>query len=122
MNRLSFLIIGWLAIVPVALGADIRWEEGIEYSNPADQHLKMNMASPKDATGRLPAVICIHGGGFRAGTRDGYNALCKQLAERGYVAATVSYRLSPAAHFPAAVNDAKAAVRFLRANADRYHI
>jgi acetyl esterase/lipase len=67
-------------------------------------------------------VICIHGGGFRAGHRDGYNTLCLRLAERGYVALTVSYRLAPKYQFPAAVHDVKAAVRWLRANAEKYRV
>ena len=64
----------------------------------------------------------FHGGGFRAGSRKGYLAQCIRLAQRGYVAATVDYRLAPAAPFPAAVHDVKAAVRYLRANAARLGI
>jgi acetyl esterase/lipase len=80
------------------------------------------MARPKDGAGPFPAVICIHGGGFRAGTRESFNGLCLQLAERGYVALTVSYRLAPKYQFPAAVYDVKAAVRWMRANAEKYQI
>ena len=58
------------------------WEEGIEYTNPDDQHLQLNLARPKTGEGPFPAVICIHGGGFRAGKRDGYDTLCVKLAER----------------------------------------
>src|SRR5205085_2993291 len=72
--------------------------------------------------GRFPCVLCIHGGGFRAGSRDGYNAQIVRLAEKGYVAVTVSYRLAPKYPFPAAVHDTKAAVRWLRANAKKYNI
>lgn len=122
MNKKSLLALSIVLLAFPAFGAEIVWEEGIEYSNPDGQHLKLNMARPKDATGPLPAVVCIHGGGFRAGSRDGYNDLCKRLAERGYVAVTVSYRLSPKYVFPAAVHDVKAAVRFLRANAGKYAI
>jgi len=98
------------------------FERGIEYTNPDGQHLQFNLARPKEATGPLPVVLCIHGGGFRAGHRDGNNALCLKLAQRGFVAATVSYRLSPTYQFPAAVHDVKAAVRWLRANAAKYQI
>jgi acetyl esterase/lipase len=98
------------------------WEPGIEYSNPDNQHLQVNLARPKSGEGPFPAVVCIHGGGFRAGHRDGYNTLCLRLAERGYVAITVSYRLAPKYQFPAAVHDVKAAVRWLRANAGKYHV
>ena len=98
------------------------FEKNIEYSNPDDQHLQLNMARPKEGPGPFPAVICIHGGGFRAGTRESFNSLCLQLAERGYVAVTVSYRLAPKYQFPAAVYDVKAAVRWMRANAEKYQI
>ena len=100
----------------------VTWEEGIEYTNPDNQHLQLNLARPKTGAGPFPAVICIHGGGFRAGKRDGYDALCVKLAERGYVAATISYRLAPKYQFPAAVHDTKAAVRWMRANAKMYHV
>jgi len=65
-------------------------------------------------------VLCIHGGGFRAGSRQSYDELCKRLAGQGYVAVTVSYRLAPKYQFPAAIFDCKAAVRFLKWNAEKY--
>ena len=102
--------------------AEIVFEQGIEYSNPDDQHLQLNLARPKELAASAPAVLCIHGGGFRAGKRERWDKLCQQLAERGYIAATVTYRLAPKYQFPAAVHDVKAAVRWLRANADKYHI
>ena len=101
---------------------NVVWEEGIEYTNPDNQHLQLNLARPKSGEGPFPAVICIHGGGFRAGKRDGYDGLCVKLAERGYVAATISYRLAPQFQFPAAVHDTKAAVRWMRANARKYMV
>ncbi|MFN3650579.1 MAG: alpha/beta hydrolase fold domain-containing protein [Armatimonadota bacterium] len=97
-------------------------ENNLEYSNPDGQHLQLNLARPAEGAGPLPAVLCIHGGGFRAGNRSGHDALIRRLAEQGYVAATVSYRLAPRYQFPAAVHDVKAAVRWLRANAAKYHL
>src|SRR4051812_32388212 len=73
-----------------AIPANVIFEKGIEYSNPDDQHLQVNIARPRTGDGTFPLVICIHGGGFRAGHRDGYNGLCLKLAEHGYVAVTVS--------------------------------
>ncbi|MFN0196306.1 MAG: alpha/beta hydrolase fold domain-containing protein [Planctomycetaceae bacterium] len=101
---------------------DVVWETGIEYSNPDDAHLQLNLARPKSGDGPFPTVLCIHGGGFRAGKRESYDALCIKLAQRGYVAATITYRLAPQHKFPAAVHDTKAAVRWLRANAATYKI
>lgn len=106
----------------VVVPATVVFERDIEYANPDQQHLQLNLARPKEAKGALPAIVCIHGGGFRAGSREGYNNLIIKLAEQGYVAVTVSYRLAPKYQFPAAVHDTKAAVRWVRANAKKYHI
>lgn len=113
-----------LAQAPKGLNVpeSVVFESGIEYTNPEDQHLQLNMARPKTGTGPFPAVICIHGGGFRAGTRDSYNNLIVKLAERGYVAVTITYRLAPKFKFPAAIHDTKAAVRWVRANSGKYKI
>jgi acetyl esterase/lipase len=101
---------------------EIALKRGIEYGVANGTSLQLNLARPKNGEGPFPAVVCIHGGGFRAGSREGYDSLCVALAQHGYVAITVSYRLAPAFQFPAAVHDCKAAVRWLRANATRYHI
>lgn len=106
----------------LAQSKEIVVENNIEYANPDEQHLMVNMARPKEGKGPFPAIICIHGGGFRAGTRDGYNGLIKELAKRGYVAMTVEYRLAPKYQFPAAIFDVKAVVRWTRANAKKYKI
>jgi acetyl esterase/lipase len=115
-----------LAAAPARLPADAPGEavleKGIEYSNPDGQHLQLDLARPKTGDGPFPAILCIHGGGFRAGERDGYDPLIERFAKRGYVAATITYRLAPKYQFPAAVHDCKAAVRWLRARAAKYHI
>ena len=84
---------------------------------------KMDIVRPRDASpSARPAVLLVHGGGFRAGSKAGYIPLAVKLAEHGYVAATADYRLAPRNQFPAPVEDVKAAVRFLRANAAKYNI
>jgi acetyl esterase/lipase len=100
----------------------VAFERDVEYANPDGQHLKLNLARPKDGARPFPAVVCIHGGGFRAGSREGYNGTILKLAQNGYVAITVTYRLAPKYQFPAAVQDTKAAVRWLRKNATAYHV
>lgn len=117
---LSTLLIGARPVG--AKAAEILFEQGIEYSSPDGQRLQLNLARPKEIQGRAPAVLCIHGGGFRGGKRERWDKLCQQLAERGYVAVTVTYRLAPKYQFPAAVHDVKAAVRWLRASADKYQL
>src|SRR5436305_1458438 len=83
----------------------------------------MDVVRPRDgAASPRPGVLLVHGGGFRAGAKESYLPLAIKLAERGYGAATANYRLAPRNQFPAAVQDVKAAVRFLRANAGKYNI
>jgi acetyl esterase/lipase len=127
--RLSLLLLtAALALTLTARAAeqpipdDVTFERGVEFANPDNQHLQLDIARPKKADAALPAVICIHGGGFRAGKRESYDPLCVTLAQHGYVAATVTYRLAPQYPFPAAVYDCKASVRWLRANAAKYGI
>lgn len=101
---------------------DVSFERGVEYCNPDNQHLQLNLARPRSHPRPTPGILCIHGGGFRAGTREGYDKLCVTLAQNGFLAATITYRLAPKHQFPAAVHDAKAAVRWLRANAAKYNL
>ncbi len=105
-----------------AVPDNVTFTRDIEYANSDNQHLQVNLAQPKDAQGLLPAIVCIHGGGFRAGKRESYDKLCMTLAQHGYVAITVTYRLAPQYPFPAAVQDCKTAVRWLRAHSADYHV
>lgn len=127
------LLFPWLALAALGavalqaadlqLPAGVQFDRDIEFANPADQHLKLNLARPSGPQDSpLPAILCIHGGGFRSGTREGYDGLCVKLAAHGFVAATVTYRLAPAFRFPAAVHDCKAAVRWMRKNAATYGV
>jgi acetyl esterase/lipase len=124
---LAVAVLALLALAPQPLRAadpvvpeGVIWEPGVEFANPDGQHLQVNVARPKTGVEPFPAIVCIHGGGFRAGKRESYDKLCLTLAQRGYVAITVTYRLAPAYPFPAAVQDCKGAVRWLRANAAKY--
>ncbi len=74
-------------------------------------------------SGPFPLVINIHAGGFFSGDKDmAPGSTSKALLAAGYAIASIGYRLSGEAKFPAAVYDAKAAVRFLRANAAKYNL
>ena len=102
---------------------DVIFEPGLEYSPAVGGKLALDIVRPRDNPGAPhPAVLCIHGGGFRAGNRESYLPLCIRLAQHGYVAATVTYRLAPKFQFPAPLHDVKAAVRYLRANAVKFGI
>lgn len=71
---------------------------------------------------RWPAVLVIHGGGWKSGDREQVESIAKRVARRGYVTVNITYRLVPDALFPAPLEDVQQALRWLRANADRYRI
>jgi acetyl esterase/lipase len=100
----------------------VRFEKNLTYAKAGGQELQLDLALPKDGTGPFPCVVCLHGGGWRSGKRQDLSKLTELLASEGFVAATATYRLAPAHPFPAQIEDCKAAVRWLRANAKKYHL
>lgn len=108
--------------IPESLRDSLDAKLNVTYARYGDRTLEMDVYRPKHVWGQLPAVVCIHGGGWAKGNRKSHERVAQALAARGYVAATISYRLSGEAPFPAAIHDCKAAVRFLRAHASDYGI
>lgn len=98
--------------------ADIETRKGVIYCNHDGTELAGDLYLPKGA-GPHPAVICVHGGGWRAGARQSFDNWGNYLAARGYAVFTVSYRLAAKgkATFPHAVHDVLAAVQFVRGEA-----
>lgn len=93
--------------------------EAIEYAAPAGEALLMDLRVP-DGRGPHPVILYLHSGAWITGNREGGPAI--RQASRGYAVASIDYRLAPAHIWPAQVEDAKAAVRWLRANAARFDL
>lgn len=110
----------------------------ITYATAGKDKLQLDLVLPA-GPGPHPVVLCFHGGAWTGGNRKELTApsvqipgitpspsrevgIMENLARRGYAAATVSYRLAPKAKFPSQIEDAKTAVRFLRANAAKYDL
>ncbi|MEZ5383996.1 MAG: alpha/beta hydrolase [Prosthecobacter sp.] len=108
--------------LPPELLASLEAHPGITYARYGEREMQLDLWRPKSASQPLPAIVCVHGGGWYKGDRNSMANLVQALASKGYVAVTISYRLSGEAMFPAAIQDCKAAVRFLRANAAEYGI
>jgi len=83
---------------------------------------KLDLYIPNEGTGPFPVIVEIHGGGFIMGGKSGDISPMLEGVKRGYAVASINYRLSGEAIFPAAVNDVKAAIKFLRANAVKYNL
>jgi acetyl esterase/lipase len=93
----------------------------IEYRRVGERRLLLDVYLPDEAGDKRPTIVWIHGGGWRKGTKAGHELL-PHFAERGYVVASISYRLSSEAIFPAQIQDCKAALRWLRSQAGEYGI
>jgi acetyl esterase/lipase len=91
--------------------------DAIPYAVVDGQELLLDLYLPADVDSP-PLLVYIHGGAWRFGSRDSVSPI--DLVDRGYAIASVSFRLTPVAPLPAQVHDIKGAVRFLRANAERY--
>lgn len=129
MLRRFVAILITLAFVSAAAAqtgdAKIKFEKDIVYGKGGDVDLQLDLAMPAEGKGPYPAIICIHGGGWRQGKRQDFTdaiPLVQTLAKNNFVAVTVTYRFAPKYQFPAQIEDCKAAARFLRANAEKYKI
>ena len=107
-----------LALVAPAL-AQVDVDHGVVYRRVGERALVLDVYRPRGAAGR-PGVLLLHGGSWDSGDRGQLAGLARDLAERGFVAATADYRLATEAPFPAAVADARAAVLWLEAHAARF--
>ena len=94
--------------------------KNIEYGRAAHRPLLLDLYLPEKPDLKKPSLIFIHGGAWSGGSRDVYKHYTVHFAKLGYAAATISYRLSGEAPFPAAVHDSKGAVRWMRAKAGDY--
>lgn len=106
----------------------------VTYATVDGEKLQLDLALPA-TPGPHPCVVCLHGGAWRMGSRRDLSrpgswadcgfpgkSLLEVLADRGFAAASVSYRLAPRSKFPAQIQDARTAVRYLRTNADKLGI
>jgi len=106
------------------------FRENILFARADTTELKLNIAIPANPDKEYPLLIFIHGGGWQTGHRSAYNGQIQDAAKEGFVAATVSHRYTrtvdqagePIFRWPDPLHDVKAAVRFLRAHADSFHI
>lgn len=105
----------------VSLGGDCVARESLQYARAGGVDLHLDLYRPADERMR-PAVLIVHGGGWETGSREMERPLAMRLAQLGWVAVPVSYRLGPAGRFPHALHDLKTAVAWLREHADAHGI
>ncbi|MDA0282266.1 MAG: alpha/beta hydrolase [Planctomycetota bacterium] len=117
----SLIVMSQVVAGSMATAAEARYAvhltKDIEYARVDHHSLQLDLYLPQDAVAP-PLIVWVHGGAWRAGSKDGMPL--GELVKRGYAVASVDYRLSPVAKFPAQIHDCKAAIRFLRAKAKQH--
>ncbi|MCR8666792.1 alpha/beta hydrolase [Aestuariibaculum sp. M13] len=113
-------------ITPITplISNDVVYCENVTYKKTETSKLKLDVYRPKSNNKKeiYPAVLLIHGGGWLVGSKENQRIMGQHLALNGYVGIPVSYRLGFEAPYPAAVNDLKDAIIWVKKHAKKYHI
>jgi pectinesterase len=96
--------------------------DNLVYASPGGRDLHLDLFVPEAGGELRPGVIFIHGGGWAFGGKSDFRVQAARMAAKGFVTTSIDYRLSSERIYPAAIDDAKAAVRWMRANAATYGI
>lgn len=107
---------------PPPVPAGVKAHRDLAYVERGHERHRLDLFVPENAEKPLPLIVWVHGGGWKSGSKDGCPPLAQGYAQRGYAIASVNYRLSSHAPFPAQLEDCKTAIRWLRANASAYNI
>tara|TARA_B100001093_G_scaffold520524_1_gene617664 strand:+ start:11154 stop:12062 length:909 start_codon:yes stop_codon:yes gene_type:complete len=122
---ITLLVVSLISCSKEESSQEVEVPERLNYRNisyaSSSEAQKMDIYLPK-GEGPFPVVFVIHGGAFKAGDKSTMLPYANDLVNRGFVACSINYRLSTEAVFPAAVHDTKAAVRYIRNNANVYKI
>ncbi len=134
MRRCLSLCLAFALIAPAAaqqppakakanpqLPVNVAVEQDVEYAKAGDVSLKLDIYRPKAESAKpRPLIVWIHGGGWQGGNKSsGMRLVAPFVASGDYVGASVGYRLTGVAQWPAQIYDCKAAIRYLRANATK---
>jgi acetyl esterase/lipase len=102
--------------------ARVRVIADLVYAKYGERKLLLDLYQPTPFKQNRPGVIVVRGGGWKVNDRTRFAHIASALAERGIAAACIEYRTADEAAFPGAIQDVKAAVRWMRANATKYGI
>ncbi len=129
MDRRTFLLTGFPLAAraqqqdpPLRIPANVEVKKDLVYAKYGSREMHLDLYLPASGSGPFPAVVYIHGGGWKNGNKMAFSRQAAHMASKGFAGACIEYRLSGEAKWPAAIHDSKAAVRWVRANAKTYNI
>lgn len=106
---------------PFRLPSGVRLQKDVVYASPDGRDLHLDLFRPSGG-GALPAIVFVHGGGWRNGTKTQFHRQAAHMASRGFVCACIEYRLSGEAMWPTCIDDCKASVRWFWENRFRLSV
>jgi acetyl esterase/lipase len=116
----GLLLLAALFCASTSTAGDVtRVVKDVQYASVDQRALRLDLHLPSGKT-RAPLIVWIHGGAWRSGSKN--DVPVRKLVAEGYPIASVDYRLSTEARFPAQIHDIKAAIRFLRAHASEWQL
>ena len=122
---IKLLVIFFFQLVQTTLWAqspqEVTIRKDITYSHVDGRQLKLDIGQP-EGEGPFPTVVFFHGGGWQQGDKSHMHKWIRKFVSSGYVGVSVAYRFAPEYKWPSQVEDAKQAIRFLRAHANEYNI
>ena len=104
------------------LPENIQEYKNLLYKTVDSKNLKLDIYHKKDISDSNPLIIFIHGGAWKKGDKHDYWPYLIPYAQKGYITATIQYRFSGVAKYPAQLDDVEAAIAWLQENAEKYHI
>jgi len=135
MKQFAYLLISTMLISTLAfaqnkkkkqtqLPKEFEIEKDFFYTGNSNQAQTLDVLIPENRkVGKLPALVFIHGGGWKGGRKEqAYRSLTPFLKDGNYIGFSIDYRLSDEAKWPAQIHDCKAAIRWIKANADKFGI
>ena len=125
MNNICVLLVLLIPLLPGFLygqpGSHVAITKDIVYRKVDGKELKLDIGKP-EGSGPFPVVLFFHGGGWQQGNKSHMHKWIRRFVEQDYVGVAVAYRFAPEHRWPSQIEDAKEAVRFLRAHAAQYNI
>ena len=99
-------------------GVKAFWD--LEYAKVNGESLRLDLFVPQNTKTKPPLLVWIHGGGWFQGDKSEFNPMFLRLTTEGYAVASINYRLTFLKSHPKQIHDCKGAIRWLRANAEKY--
>ncbi len=111
----------FIKIVKKLQNASVHESKDLVYKSINSRELHLD-AYFKNQNAAMPAVVLIHGGGWKSGNKSQMHFLAQEIASKGYACFCIEYRLSDEAKYPAAITDVKSAIKFIKLNAQKFNV